>query len=280
MTDYLHIPLASIEVGSDRARAIDPAWVEGLAGSIREQGLLQPVVVRQTEGGYRLVAGHHRVEAFRLLERERIPAILSDATSDDEARLAEVMENLGRHDLIALDRCHHLFELKQVWERMYPQAKHGGDRKSGAINRQSLPLDPDAPEIFGFSDAIAEKIGLSARSIRLAVKIWTGLVPTVRSRLAGTDLAHKQTELKALSELPATRQIKVLDAILDRQLPEVGNVAQALAYLAEGTVPDGFEKRFQTLTRSLGALDDVQLDSVIDACEARIIDSLKRRGRI
>lgn len=272
MTDYLYIPLASIEVGSDRARAIDPAWVEGLAGSIREQGLLQPVVVRQTEGGYRLVAGHHRVEAFRLLERERIPAILSDATSDDEARLAEVMENLGRHDLIALDRCHHLFELKQVWERLHPDFANGGG--------QTLPTGGETAEIFGFASSVSEKIGLAKRTINHAVKIWTGLVPTVRGRLAGTDLAHKQTELKALSELPATRQIKVLDAILSADLPEVGNVAQALAYLAEGTVPDGFEKRFQTLTRSLGALDDVQLDSVIDACEARIIDSLKRRGRI
>lgn len=280
MSELLELPLASIEVGPDRARDLDPAWAEGLAGSIREQGLMQPIVVRPAGAGYRLVAGHHRFAAFQLLERETIPAILSHAASDDEAKLAEVMENLGRHELIALDRCHHLYDLKQVWERMYPLAKHGGDRKSEAIKRQSLPLDPDAPEMFGFSEAVAEKIGLSARTIRLAVKIWVGLYPPLRARLRGTDLATKQTELKALSELPINKQVKVLDLILGEDHSEIGNVAQALAYLEGGIVCDPLEKRFASVSKSIADLDDDTFDSVIAAHEDRVLSSLKRRGRI
>ena len=274
--EILELPLTSIEVGADRARELDPAWVEGLAGSIREQGLMQPIVVRQIGAGYRLIAGHHRVEAFRLLDRDTIPAMLSDATSDDAAKLAEVMENLGRNELIAFDRCHHLYELKQVWERLYPHTAHGKASPKG----QTLPLSSDDEEIFGFARSNAEKIGLSARSIKLAVKIWTGLVPTVRKRLVGTDTATKQTELKALSELPATKQIKVLDAILDRQHPEIGNVAQALAYLGENVVCDPLEKRFATVSKSIADLDDDTFDSVIAAHEDRVIQSLQRRGRI
>ena len=274
--EILELPLTSIEVGADRARELDPAWVEGLAGSIREQGLMQPIVVRQIGAGYRLIAGHHRVEAFRLLDRDTIPAMLSDATSDDAAKLAEVMENLGRNELIAFDRCHHLYELKQVWERLYPHTAHGKASPKG----QTLPLSSDDEEIFGFARSNAEKIGLSARSIKLAVKIWTGLVPTVRKRLVGTDTATKQTELKALSELPATKQIKVLDAILDRQHPEICNVAQALAYLGENIVCDPLEKRFATVSKSIADLDDDTFDSVIAAHEDRVIKSLQRRGRI
>ena len=274
--EILELPLTSIEVGADRARELDPAWVEGLAGSIREQGLMQPIVVRQIGAGYRLIAGHHRVEAFRLLDRDTIPAMLSDATSDDAAKLAEVMENLGRNELIAFDRCHHLYELKQVWERLYPHTAHGKASPKG----QTLPLSSDDEEIFGFARSNAEKIGLSARSIKLAVKIWTGLVPTVRKRLVGTDTATKQTELKALSDLPATKQIKVLDAILDRQHPEIGNVAQALAYLGENVVCDPLEKRFATVSKSIADLDDDTFDSVIAAHEDRVIQSLQRRGRI
>ena len=274
--EILELPLTSIEVGADRARELDPAWVEGLAGSIREQGLMQPIVVRQIGAGYRLIAGHHRVEAFRLLDRDTIPAMLSDATSDDAAKLAEVMENLGRNELIAFDRCHHLYELKQVWERLYPHTAHGKASPKG----QTLPLSSDDEEIFGFARSNAEKIGLSARSIKLAVKIWTGLVPTVRKRLVGTDTATKQTELKALSELPATKQIKVLDAILDRQHPEICNVAQALAYLGENIVCDALEKRFAAVSKSIADLDDDTFDSVIAAHEDRVIKSLHRRGRI
>lgn len=270
--DILELPLASIEVGTDRARAIDSAWVEGLAGSIREQGLMQPIVVYADDEGYRLIAGHHRLEAFRLLERDTIPAVMSGAMTADEARLAEVMENLGRHELIALDRCRHLFELKQVWERLHPNFANGGG--------QTLPTGGDAPEIFGFASSVSEEIGLAKRTINLAVKIWTGLVPSVRKRLVGTETATKQTELKALSELAATRQIKVLDAILDRQQPDICNVAQALAYLTGGVVCDPLEKRFASVSRSIADLDDDTFDSVIAAHEDRVITSLKRRGRI
>lgn len=193
MSNLLELPLASIEVGTDRARELDPAWVEGLAGSIREQGLLQPIVVRPMGDGYRLVAGHHRLEAVRSLGHERITAVVSEAEDDDAARLAEVMENLGRAELIALDRCHHLYQLKQVWERMHPHTAHG----KASPKTQSLRLSSDEGEIFGFARAHAEKIGLSKRSIEQAVKIWTTLVPTVRRQLVGTALATKQTELKA-----------------------------------------------------------------------------------
>ena len=274
--NIVELPLASIEAGTDRARELDPAWVEGLAGSIHEQGLLQPIVVRQQGDDYVLIAGHHRVGAYRLLERETIPAVLSDAASNDEAKLAEVMENLARNELIALDRCHHLFQLKQVWERMYPETAHG----KASPKRQSLPLSSDGEQIFGFSEANAEKIGLSARTIRLAVKIWTGLYPPLRTRLQGTDLARKQTELKALSELPINKQVKVLDAIQNEDLPEVGNVAQALAHLEGAIACDAMEKRFAQVSRSIADLDDDTFDSVIAAHEDRVLTSLKRRGRI
>lgn len=277
MSELIELPLASIEVGTDRARPIDPAWVEGLAGSIREQGLMQPVVVHADDEGYHLIAGHHRLEAFRLLGRETIPAIMSGAMTADEARLAEVMENLARHELIALDRCHHLYELKQVWERLYPETAHG--KASPKIH--SVDLSSDALEVFGFARAAAEQIGLSRSAISKAVKIWTSLAPQVRNRLPGTDLATKQTELKALSELPTPRkQGMVLDAILNPELPEIGNVAQALAYLEGGIVRDAFEKRFAKVSKSIADLDDDTFDHVIMAHEDRIIASLKRRERI
>lgn len=278
MTDTFELPLASIEVSPDRARDIDPAWAEGLARIIEAQGLTNPITVREVAGGHRLVTGLHRVEAFRLLGQETIPARLSAAASDDEARLEEVMENLGRNELIALDRCHHLYELRQVWQRMHPQAKHGGDRKSEAIKVQSLDFDPDAPEVFGFAEATAAKVGLSRAAIFAAVKIWKDLAPGVRSRLVGTDLARKQTELKALSELKPARQGAVLDLILGDS--EATNVAQALQILTDGAVPSDTERRYSAACKAISSLPDDLLDTVVAAQEARIIASLKRLGRI
>ena len=279
MPETLEVPLASIEVGNDRARELDPFWAEGLAAIIAAQGLMTPILLRSIEGGrYRLVAGLHRLEAFRLMERPVIPAHLSEAGTDDEARLQEVMENLGRAELIALDRCHHLYELKQVWERMHPQAAHGGDRKSGAIKIAKCELDK--PQVFGFAKVTAERIGLSWQSILRDVKIWKGLAPQTRARLPGTELARKQTELKALSEIPTpAKQGKVLDLILGDMHP-IENVAQALAFLENGVAPNAHERAFVKVSASLAALDDTLFENVIIANEARVVAALKRRGRI
>lgn len=280
--EIMELPLAQIVVKDDRARGLDPAWAEGLAAIIDAQGLQQPIRVREVGDTFRLVAGLHRLEAHRLLGRKTIPAVLSQAETDEDARLEEVMENLGRYDLIALDRCRHLFELKEAWEAKYPETKKGGDHATKmalVAERQSLPFGENA-EVFGFSREIADQIGLSDRSIRLAVKIYRDLCPSVRNRLHGTPLAHKQTELKALAELSPTQQVKVLDAILNPDLPEVGNVAQAVEYLKDGVAPNPLEKRFQAASRSFGALDDVTFDHVVAVHEERVIASLKRRGRI
>jgi len=137
-----------------------------------------------------------------------------------------------------------------------------------------------ARKSYGFARSIADKISLSQRAIKLAVTIWTNLVPTARRRLAGTDLAKKQTELKALSELAATKQLKVLDLILDPEHPEIGNVAEALFHLENGVAPSDVERRVATAIRSFGSLEDSAFDAVLEAHEERVIASLKRRGRI
>lgn len=283
MPEIIEVPLALIGLGNDRARAIDPVWAEGLAGIIKTQGLRQPISVRQTAPEtYELVFGAHRLEAFRILGRETIPATLSDAADDDAAKFEEVMENLGRQDLIALDRCHHLYDLKQVYERLFPEAKNGGNEKVAkgreATRVQTLDSGADKQEILGFAKATAEAIGLSKQAIHLAVNIWVGLSPASRTRLVGTDIASKQTELKALADLKPARQGMVLDLILGESPAK--NVAQALEILDGGAVQSAMERQMAQANRFFETLPDTALDTVVATHEDRIIASLKRRGRI
>lgn len=276
------IAVAEIEVPENRARVFSAEGAEALAAIIAVQGLQHPVRLRRDGDRLLLVSGLHRLEAARRLGWATIPAVLSTAETADAARLEEVMENLGRNELVALDRCHHLYELKQVWERMYPQAKNGGNKNvikgQMATRVQSLHSGQDAPEVFGFAEATAERVGLSRRAIFAAVKIWTHLAPTVRVRLAGTDLARKQTELKALSELSHAKQGAVLDLILGES--EATNVAQALQVLSDGAVPNDLERKFTAASKVIATLPDELFDNVIAAHEERVIASLKRRGRI
>ncbi len=80
-------------------RAFDDDALEALAGSLRERGVLQPVLVRPVAGGtYELVAGERRWRAARLAGLETIPALVR-ARDDAEALEAALIENMAREDL-------------------------------------------------------------------------------------------------------------------------------------------------------------------------------------
>lgn len=81
------------------------AYFEGLkdlAGSMNDVGLLQPILVRQVEDGFLVVCGRRRLAAARYLGWDTIPAIVRVMT-DEQAAVAELLENLQRADLDPLD---------------------------------------------------------------------------------------------------------------------------------------------------------------------------------
>ncbi|GAB4313714.1 MAG: ParB/RepB/Spo0J family partition protein [Candidatus Sumerlaeia bacterium] len=77
---------------------MDPERLDDLAQSIREKGVLQPVLVRRVDGGYEIVAGERRVRAAIQAGLERIPILVSDL-ADDAALEAALIENVQREDL-------------------------------------------------------------------------------------------------------------------------------------------------------------------------------------
>jgi ParB family chromosome partitioning protein len=73
-----------------------------LAESIRQHGVIQPVLVTETIDGYQLVAGERRVRAARLAGLERIPAIVRQLADRQQLELA-LVENLQREDLDSIE---------------------------------------------------------------------------------------------------------------------------------------------------------------------------------
>jgi ParB family transcriptional regulator, chromosome partitioning protein len=97
---------ATLEIALDRIREnprqprvrMDDAALDTLAASIREHGVIQPVLVTETIDGYQLVAGERRVRAARMAGLERIPAVVRQLADRDQLELA-LVENLQREDL-------------------------------------------------------------------------------------------------------------------------------------------------------------------------------------
>ena len=94
------LPLNDIIPNREQPRkTFDEAALEELAQSIRQHGVLQPLLVRPLpSGGYQLVAGERRWRASRLAKLDEVPVIIKEL-SDTEAMELAIIENLQREDL-------------------------------------------------------------------------------------------------------------------------------------------------------------------------------------
>ena len=102
------LPVSAIGRNPRQPRTrLDPTELEELANSIREHGVIQPLVVAQSAypGQYTLVAGERRLEAARLAGLPTIPALIREATDQQLLELA-LVENLQRADLGPLETAH------------------------------------------------------------------------------------------------------------------------------------------------------------------------------
>lgn len=97
---YRLLPLHRVEPNPDQPRQdFDQEELEALAESIRQHGILQPLTVRETEGGYyQIVAGERRWRAARMAQLAEVPAIVVEADNKKAMELA-LIENLQRQDL-------------------------------------------------------------------------------------------------------------------------------------------------------------------------------------
>lgn len=142
---YLLLPPASIVPNRDQPRKLfDKAALEELADSIREKGILQPLVVRKIEGGqYELIAGERRLKAAALAGLERVPAVVLETGTDQNLELA-LIENIQRQDLNPIEEA---LAYKQLMERyQYTQeecAKKVGKERSTVANSVRLLLLPE-----------------------------------------------------------------------------------------------------------------------------------------
>ena len=99
-TQLAELPVDAIHANPRQPRRrFEPEATAGLASSIREQGLLQPVVVRpRAEGGYELIAGERRWRAAREAGVQLLPALVREADDRDTLLLA-LVENVAREQL-------------------------------------------------------------------------------------------------------------------------------------------------------------------------------------
>lgn len=104
MNEVIKIQLNKIKPNKNQPRLeFNDESIEGLAQSISESGLLQPITVRKSKNGYELIAGERRYRACLLNGQKTIDAIVLDKDDDESANLA-LIENIQREDLSAIEQ--------------------------------------------------------------------------------------------------------------------------------------------------------------------------------
>jgi ParB family chromosome partitioning protein len=100
------VPIEALEPGPFQPRGgMDAASIEELAASIREHGILQPILVREKPGNprqYQIIGGERRWRAAQLAQLHEVPVVIRDL-GDREAMAAGLVENLQRADLNAME---------------------------------------------------------------------------------------------------------------------------------------------------------------------------------
>lgn len=188
------------------ARPLDRQKVKALADSIREVGLMNPIIVRPAmkvrngakSEAWEIIAGHHRYEACAVhLKWENVPCVVKD-TTDLLAELMMIDENLCRSDLTPAQEAYQTARRKEIYEALHPEAKNGSNQH----NRVGKICQPS------FADDQAGKTGEAPRTIRLNAARGEALGETLKA-VTGTSL-DKGVELDALAKLDPQQREEIV----------------------------------------------------------------------
>ncbi len=207
----LDLPLDDIHPNPRQPRrTFDDADLETLAASIRDVGVLQPIVVREAESGYELIAGERRLRASRLAGLHSIAAVVRTTDGDMGLLSQALIENIQREDLRPLEEAGAFQELVETFGLTHEQV---GERvsKSRATISNSLRLLTLPQSV----QALVDRGELSAGHARALVGIDDlGFVEHVASRAASEGWSVRQVEdaarLRKSKDGPAT-QTRVIE---------------------------------------------------------------------
>jgi ParB family chromosome partitioning protein len=178
------VPIDQILVGRNR-RPIKGDKVNELKESIKANGLLNPITVDQK---LNLIAGLHRLTACKLLGLDAIDCNIVTYQYAEQARLAEIDENLIRNELEPLERSELWLERDQILERMGLRAKVGDNQHTYKGGEMISPPPKRTLEL-------AKEAGYSERTFQHGKQIAKGIHPDVKQMIKGTAIAESPTAL-------------------------------------------------------------------------------------
>lgn len=185
----------------------DPGDLAGLAETIREHGILQPLGVARDDDGYRIVYGNRRRAAAIVVGLDRVPCMVLDGLPPEDEVLQQVLENLQRLDLNDLDKA-------CAFEQLLARLTEQGLAQSDAL------------------DHMVRTLGLSTRQIQRYLRLRT-LGLDVQALIAQGELGVTQAQ-HLMDLTPESRQTAVAKLAVEESLSsaELARLCTALQHNA------------------------------------------------
>ena len=233
--------------------------LRGLAQSIAENGLLQPVTVRRENGQYYLVAGERRLRACKLAGLRDIPVIISDCEPEDSAVLA-LLENIQRRDLQMFEQASAIQNLLREWQITQEEAARrlGMSQSSLANKLRLLKLSPEEQSVIienklteRHARALLRIDNIEERQIILHSVVTEGLnVAQTEERIVQSLQPKEKTKSRRMKKVFVAKDIRIFINTIDHAV-DVMKTAGIKAETEKNETDDYFEcvVRIPKLTR-------------------------------
>ncbi|TMB57830.1 MAG: ParB/RepB/Spo0J family partition protein [Chloroflexi bacterium] len=235
-----------------------------LADSIREHGVLQPILVRPVGSQYELIAGERRWRASRMAERETIPAIVAEF--DEETALeVSIIENLQREDVSPLEEAAMFGKMTDLGYSLRQLAQKIGKDKGYVENRMRLAAaPPEVRELVSLrKDTLSHayelmKVGDERTRKRLARRVAAGELSLAKLRaITGGKAAEPTSDGKPRrrAQTAAGRMVAVRmadDALVNNRARLADAIDELVGIIAQRDLLDEIpEVNRDNLARSL-----------------------------
>jgi ParB family transcriptional regulator, chromosome partitioning protein len=146
----MNIPLSEVKANKYQPRTeFDKAKLSDLVNSIREKGVIQPVLVRKAVDGYELIAGERRFRAAAMLNLENIPAIVKDVNDVDMLEIA-LIENIQREELNPIEEA-------KAFERLTTEFDFTQEKIAQTLGKDKSTIS-NAIRLLGLPQKVQEHI--------------------------------------------------------------------------------------------------------------------------
>jgi ParB family chromosome partitioning protein len=181
---------------------MDSESLQELADSIRAQGLMQPILVREVAGGHEIIAGERRWRAAQLAGLSEVPVLVKEVADDAVAAMA-LIENIQREDLNAIDEAHGLQRLIHEFGMTHDAVAQAVGKSRAAVSNLLRLLNLSRPVQDMLSAGLIE-MGHARALLPLQAGPQRELAHEIETRgLSVREVERRVARLKDLAAVPA-----------------------------------------------------------------------------